>query len=215
MDRQTLTIGAALLAVVVVGLGILFFLSGDDSGEAPVTATGAGGEARSAIAEIQQARARTETEQPAAPQPRLIERPETAADDSAAGGAGAVTPAPAAPQPTGAAADPALDEAYQEAKAFLADGKIDDGQVMLFFLASRQGHPQAAFDLASMYDPLLSDSSPLDEPDAFQAYKNYGIAAAGGITEANTRLDVLHDWAEQAAADGNAEAERVLLQWEQ
>jgi TPR repeat protein len=215
MDRQTLTIGAALLAVVVVGLGIMFFLSGDSTDEpAPITGPGSASEARSAIAEIQQARARAETEAPAAPQPRLIERPESAGSDSQSTGAGAVTPEPVAAVPTGA--DAQLDEAYQEAKAFIDDGQYDDGQVMLFFLA-RQGHAQAAFDLASLYDPLQNPdgNTPLGEPDPFQAYKNYDIAASGGMAEATERLDALYEWAQQAADGGNDEAERLLLQWEQ
>jgi TPR repeat protein len=55
----------------------------------------------------------------------------------------------------------------------------------------------------------------LAEPDAYQAYKWYSAALEHGSPEAQQRLEALRDWATQAAAQGNPEAERLLLQWAQ
>jgi hypothetical protein len=218
MDRQTLTIGGVLLAVVVVGLGIMFFLSGD-SGDVVLPPSGAGSEGRSAIAEM---RARSEATAPAAEQPRLIERPSSdtggaapAAAPTGAASAAAGAAATTAAAPAATSGDPVMEERYEQAKGFLAEGKVDDALIILRYLASRQGHGPAAFELATLYDPLKHDSSPLDKADPLQAYKNYTIAAASNIGEASSRLDALHQWAEQAAANGDAEADRLLLQWEQ
>lgn len=215
MDRQTLTIGAALLAVVVVGLGVMFFfLSGDDSdGPAAITGPGRAAEARGVIADIQERQAR---EQPPETQARPIARePEPGAEAVEDGaGAVAVTPEPAAEAPAGAGA--ALDEAYDQAKEFQAAGELDNAQVLFFFNA-RQGHAPSAFELATMNDPLhhASETSLLEEPDAFQAYRWYTAALEGGVAAARERLDALRAWAEEAAAAGDGEAERLLLQWEE
>jgi len=106
-------------------------------------------------------------------------------------------------------------EAYRRAEAFQAQGRLADAQ-LLYFYAARGGHAPAAFTLATFYDPNhhSQDASLMDEPDAFQAYKWYRAADAAGDERAATRLDELRAWAEEAAASGNAEAERLLLQWE-
>ena len=106
-------------------------------------------------------------------------------------------------------------EAYRKAEEFQAQGRLADAQ-LLYFFAARGGHAPAAFTLATFYDPNhhSADASLMDEPDAFQAYKWYRAADAAGDERAATRLDELRAWAEEAAASGNAEAERLLLQWE-
>ncbi len=115
-----------------------------------------------------------------------------------------------------AAADGAdFAEAYRRAEEFLSQGRMADAQ-LLYFFAARGGHAPAAFSLATFYDPNhhSPESSFMDEPDPFQAYKWYSEAHEAGDQNAATRLDELRAWAEQAAAAGNADAERLLLQWE-
>lgn len=105
--------------------------------------------------------------------------------------------------------------AYERAQEFKADGKLADAQ-LLYFFAARGGHGEAAYDLATFYDPnhFAEGQSLLDEPDPFQAYRWYGEAADAGVEAADERLDELRAWAEQAAGTGNAAAEQLLLQWE-
>jgi len=108
---------------------------------------------------------------------------------------------------------PNLDEAFARAEAHREAGELADAQILYFF-AARNGHAQAAFRLATSYDPLHHDPSTslLDRPDPFQAFKYYMQALEGGVAEAQTRLDALREWAEREAY-ANAEAERLLLQW--
>ncbi|HMB73483.1 MAG TPA: deoxyribonuclease, partial [Gammaproteobacteria bacterium] len=88
-------------------------------------------------------------------------------------------------------------------------------QVLLFF-GARRGHPASAYAYAEMNDPNHHSpaSSLLDEPDAFQAFRWYSAALDGGYADASERLDALREWAQTAAAAGDSEAERLLLQWE-
>lgn len=106
-------------------------------------------------------------------------------------------------------------EAYRRAEEFRSEDRMADAQ-LLYFYAARGGHAPAAFSLATFYDPNhhSPDSSFMDEPDPFQAYKWYSEAGEAGHEDAATRLDELRAWAEQAAAAGSADAERLLLQWE-
>lgn len=106
-------------------------------------------------------------------------------------------------------------EAYRRAEEFMSQGRMADAQ-LLYFFAARGGHAPAAFSLATFYDPNhhSRDSGLMDEPDPFQAYKWYGEAKEAGNENAAARLDELRAWAERAAAAGNADAERLLLQWE-
>lgn len=107
-----------------------------------------------------------------------------------------------------------LDEVVEQADDFRADGQLADAQ-RLYFFAATEGHPQAAFTLGEMNDPLHHDpaTSLMARPDAFQAYRWYSQARDGGIGEAQARLDALRDWAQGRAAN-DFEAERLLLQWE-
>lgn len=107
------------------------------------------------------------------------------------------------------------DEAFSRAQAFQEEGRLADAQ-LLYFFGARAGHADSAYALATMYDPNHHDpgTSLFEEPDAFQAYRWYSAAREQGLEAANQRLDALRDWAETAAADGDAEAERLLLQWD-
>jgi TPR repeat protein len=106
--------------------------------------------------------------------------------------------------------------AFARAEEYQEDGRLADAQI-LYFYAARGGHPDAEFKLAEINDPNhhASATSMLAEPDAYQAYKWYRAALEHGSPRAQDRLDALHDWAMKAAAQGNSEAERVLLQWSQ
>lgn len=113
--------------------------------------------------------------------------------------------------------------AYERAQAFREEGRAADAQ-LLYFFAARGGHADAAFALAQLYDPTRESNQNASgdpqaaglagEPDAFQAYRWYDAAAEAGHPQAGERLSELRNWAEQAAAAGDAEAERLLLQWE-
>jgi hypothetical protein len=219
MNRQTLMIGAGLLAAVIVVFGVAVYLNrtGSDSASAPVSGPGRAAEARGIIAEIE---ARRETGAAAtiersAPVPaESTGQPVEPTGQAVDGGAIAVTPEAAAAAPAGADAE--LDAAYERARELQAAGQLDDAQVLLFF-GARRGHARSAFAYAELNDPNhhSPETSLLAEPDAFQAFRWYTAALEGGVDTAAARLDALHEWAETAAAAGDAEAERLLLQWEQ
>lgn len=107
-------------------------------------------------------------------------------------------------------------EAYARAEELQAEGSLSDAQ-LLYFFAARGGHGPAAYRLATMYDPNhhSPDANLMDEPDPFQAYKWYIAARDAGHDPAAERLAELRAWAEQADREGDAEAQRLLLQWEQ
>jgi hypothetical protein len=217
MNRQSMTIAAALLATVVVLLAAYLYINRDGAGDLPDIPRGAGqaGEARGIIAEIEERRSSEET--PAAGparQPVLLEQADEEAGQPAADGAVARTPEPVPAASTGAAAE--LDEAYERAVELRGSGQLDDAQV-LFFFGARRGHGPSAFAYAEMNDPLhhSPETSLLPEPDANAAYRWYSEALASGVQDAAGRLDALHEWVMDAAADGNFKAEQLLLQWEQ
>lgn len=104
--------------------------------------------------------------------------------------------------------------ALEQARSLRQEGKLADAQ-LLYFFAARGGYSPAAFELGELYDPLHFDvsSSLMEKPDAFQAFKWYQQAAQAGDGQAATRLEELHDWAQQAADEGDLDAEQLLLQW--
>jgi hypothetical protein len=108
------------------------------------------------------------------------------------------------------------DEAFERASEFQGSGRLADAQ-LLYFFGARGNHAQSAFELAAMNDPNHHDpaTSLSPEPEPFQAYRWYSVAQQQGMTAAATRLAELHAWAETAAAAGDSEADRLLLQWEQ
>jgi hypothetical protein len=209
MNRQGLIIGVAVVGAVLVGIALYILLGGEPGDTvAPIRSPDAV-EARDIIADIQR---RTETQAPARPAPAPAAVTPAAGQGEAgpaAGGAATAAPAPAAPPAN------ELDTAFERAQAFRAEGEMADAQ-LLYFFAARAGHARAAFELGSMNDPLhhAPETSLLPEPNAFQAYRWYNAARQAGMAEAATRLDALRNWATAAAAKGDAEAERLLLQWE-
>jgi hypothetical protein len=208
MNRQTLTIAAALAGIVVVVFAVIVMVGGDEA-QAPITGPGRAVEARGVIAEIQASSARQASDSVAEP---VANPPPVPAASTQETGAVAVTPEPPAEAPQGSQA--ALDDAFAQAQSFQAEGKLDDAQVLYFF-GARQGHAASAFALAEMNDPNYHtpETSLLSEPDAFQAYRWYTAARDGGMAAANERLTALQDWARTAAAAGDDEADRLLLQW--
>lgn len=106
-------------------------------------------------------------------------------------------------------------QALVRAQEFHAAGQFADAQ-LLYFFAARGGNGQAAFELATMYDPnhYTKESSLMEKPDPFQAYKWYRDARDAGDQSAAARLTELHAWAEKAASANDPEADRLLLQWE-
>ena len=106
--------------------------------------------------------------------------------------------------------------AYARAGEFLAEGRTADAQ-LLYFFAARGGHAPAAFDLATFNDPNHAGAAAglVAAPDPFQAYRWYVAARDAGNEQASQRLEELRAWAESASRDGDSDAERLLLQWEQ
>lgn len=106
-------------------------------------------------------------------------------------------------------------DAFEQARQYQADGRLADAQ-LLYFFAARGKYAPAAFELATMYDPLhfSSENSLMDKPNASQAFKWYKAARDGGNELAPTRLEELKTWVENAASDGDIEAEQLLLRWE-
>lgn len=106
-------------------------------------------------------------------------------------------------------------QAHERAEAYRAEGRMADAQ-LLYFFAARGGNAEAAFDLATFYDPNHHSQTEglMEEPDPFQSYRWYRAAEEAGHEDASRRLADLRAWAEQAADGGDAEAERLLLQWE-
>jgi len=110
--------------------------------------------------------------------------------------------------------EPDSGEVFARAEKLQSEGQLDDAY-LLYRLAARQGHAQAALVLGTQADPAFytSEISVLPGPDAQQAYKWYRAAAAAGNEEAVERLQQLRKHVEQSAAEGNAAARRLMLQW--
>jgi TPR repeat protein len=106
------------------------------------------------------------------------------------------------------------DELFNRAEQLQDEGQLEDAY-LLYRLAARQGHVQAALVLGTQADPAFhtADTSILTEADPQQANKWYSAAAEAGNEEAVKRLKQLRAHVEQSAADGNAAAQRLMLQW--
>jgi len=107
-------------------------------------------------------------------------------------------------------------EAHARAQEYLAEGRLADAQ-LLYFFAARGAYAPAAFDLATFNDPnhAAEASGLVAKPDPFQAYRWYTTARDAGYPGASERLAELRVWAESASASGDANADQLLLQWEQ
>lgn len=111
-------------------------------------------------------------------------------------------------------ADP--DAVFERAREFQQQGQLADAQ-LLYFFSARKDHGPSAFALAEMNDPNhhSPETSLLPEPDAFQAFRWYTVAREQGVDEAAPRLAALREWSEERASEGDDDAARLLLQWEQ
>lgn len=111
-------------------------------------------------------------------------------------------------------AEPAAGVVFAEAERQQDEGNLDDAY-LLYRFAARQGHAQAALIVGTLADPAYHDAtgSYLPEPNPEQAYKWYSVAAAAGNAEAEQRLQDLQTQVEQAAAAGDEQAQRLMLQW--
>ena len=87
---------------------------------------------------------------------------------------------------------------------------------ILYFFAARNGHGPSALRLGMMADPAYHDAyrEVLAEPDLFQSLKWYRQAKAAGVEEADEPYARLVALVRQRAADGDAEARRLLLEVE-
>jgi TPR repeat protein len=110
--------------------------------------------------------------------------------------------------------DPDLAAVYERAEQLRADGKLTDAWLTHFF-AARKGYAPSALVLGTLSDPAYRQTGqdPLEESDPAQALKWYKVAADAGDTEAERRLKNLRERTERAAADGDVDAQRLLLQW--
>ena len=106
------------------------------------------------------------------------------------------------------------EQVFERAERFQAVGMLADAY-LLHFYAARQGHPQAALALARMYDPktFSRQSSILVAPDVGQAHKWYHLAARAGDAGAKRELADLRGRVEQAAARGDEDSRRLMMQW--
>jgi hypothetical protein len=107
------------------------------------------------------------------------------------------------------------DELLEQAKRYQIENLTSDAYLLLFH-AARQGGGEAAFELASLYDPthFREGSSLLTEPDSYQAHKWYSKAAKQDIPQAEARLQALRKRVQTAAKNGDAAARRLLLNWQ-
>ncbi|MES9852650.1 MAG: hypothetical protein ABW170_12570 [Candidatus Thiodiazotropha sp. L084R] len=105
-------------------------------------------------------------------------------------------------------------ELVEKSKQFTEQGRLTDTYLLLFY-AAREGDGQAAFALASLYDPehFKEGNELLEKSDIFQAHKWYKEAAKQQIAGAQERLDNLQRKTEMQAESGDPSAQRLLLNW--
>lgn len=110
--------------------------------------------------------------------------------------------------------EPDVGRVFTEAQRRQEDGKLEDAY-LLYRYAARHGHAEAAFILGTQADPAFHEAAGgyLPQADAAQAFKWYSLAQAAGNGEAGERLQELRERLQQDAADGDAQAGRLLLQW--
>jgi TPR repeat protein len=106
-------------------------------------------------------------------------------------------------------------EILEKSEIFNQQGRYTDTYLLLFH-AAREGDGQAAFALASLYDPkYFQTGNPLmEKADVFQAHKWYSKAAKQQIPDAQLRLKALRSEIEKQAKAGDPAAQRLLLNWQ-
>lgn len=112
-----------------------------------------------------------------------------------------------------AAGKPDPQAAYDEAVKLAKAGQAEDAYLLDFY-AARLGHADAAFTLAEQADPAhWQPGGTLKAPAPEQALRWYRAAAEAGHPDAAKRIDALREWAQSAAARGDAQAQRLMLAW--
>jgi TPR repeat protein len=108
-----------------------------------------------------------------------------------------------------------LSEIIRLATEYQQEGRVIDAY-LLWFYAARQGDGEAAFALASLYDPnhFKQGNSLLTEADPTQAHKWYKVAAQQSVPQASERLSALRRALEAQAKAGDMTASRLLLNWQ-
>ena len=106
-------------------------------------------------------------------------------------------------------------EIIEKSELFNQQGRHTDTYLLLFY-AAREGDGQAAFALASLYDPkyFTPGNALLEKADVFQAHKWYSKAAKQQIPDAQLRLETLRREIEKQAEAGDPAAQRLLLNWQ-
>jgi TPR repeat protein len=104
---------------------------------------------------------------------------------------------------------------FAEAERLQGEGNLEDAY-LLYRYAARHGQAQAAMNLGTQADPAFHTAvtSYLPESEPGQAYKWYSTAAVAGNEEAPQRLLALRKRVQQDAANGNEQAQRLMLQWQ-
>jgi TPR repeat protein len=107
------------------------------------------------------------------------------------------------------------DQIMHQVKEYESLGRQTDAYLLLFY-AAREGNGQAAFALASLYDPnhFKPGNELLAAPDAYQAHKWYLEAEKQQLPEARKRLQRLRSNIETQAQSGDSDAQRLLLNWQ-
>lgn len=106
-----------------------------------------------------------------------------------------------------------LDKAFEAAQQHQADGRLDDAY-LLYFFAAREGHGPGAMTLAQQLDPAhFSAGGLFEKADEMQAHKWYTRASDAGLEQAAEALTQLRQRVESAAANGDDNARRLMLQW--
>jgi TPR repeat protein len=103
-------------------------------------------------------------------------------------------------------------QVYENAQKYMQEGSLADAH-LLYFFAAREDHVPSIMKLAEMADPTLfrAEDALMDDADVIQAYKWYRKAADMGHQLASERVDGLQQWASSAAEDGNPLAKQLLL----
>ena len=119
--------------------------------------------------------------------------------------------------------------AREKGEALAADGKLLDGQFLLFKYAAERGDAKAARALGAFYDPhtWAKDKSPLPAPNPLEAARWHKMAAEAGDAESQYRYGMLLReggtdepngpemavaWLRKSAEQGNADAKKALGQ---
>jgi len=108
-----------------------------------------------------------------------------------------------------------LSQVFDRAEKYHREGSLADAH-LLYFFSAREGHLPSIMVMAEMSDPVLfqAENSLLDQADVIQAYKWYRRAEEQGQPGMDQRIDGLRVWAVEAASVGNAEAEQLLLNFQ-